>query len=290
MRISEPGGYTISAADYHADPCPEPSLSSSIAKLLATRTPRHAWWEHPRLNPAYEPSEASIFDIGSACHSLILNDPKVFAIIEADDWRTKEAKRARDEARAEGRIPLLAAQWRRVTDMCAATRTQLDQHQEASDAFKNGEPEQTLIWQEDGVWCRARLDWRPKAGIVFYDFKSTDCADPDVYQRIMVGLGHDVQAAFYLRGIKALGLCDRPQFRFVVQERDPPYALSVIAPTPKMLDLAERKVQRAIHLWRRCLASWTWPGYPTRVCYVDAPAYHEAAYMEREEREKESES
>ena len=285
MTITSSGGYLLPTDAYHADPCPQPSLSSSIAKLLVTRTPRHAWWEHPRLNPAYEPSHSTIFDIGNACHSLMLNDPKIFAIIDAENWTTKAAKAARDEAREAGKIPLLAVQWDRVNKMLEAARAQLDAHIEASAAFTDGTPEHTLIWQEGESWCRARLDWHPHTGSAFYDYKTADSADPDAFQRAMISYGYDIQAAFYMRGIKALGLSKNPQFRFVVQETDPPYALSVIAPTPQMLDLAERKVARAIHLWQRCLSTNTWPGYPQRVCYVDAPAYHEAAYMQREERE-----
>jgi hypothetical protein len=46
----------ISAADYFSDKLsPVPSLNSSIAKLLITRSPKHAWMQHPRLNPNYKP-------------------------------------------------------------------------------------------------------------------------------------------------------------------------------------------------------------------------------------------
>ena len=44
-------------AEYHADPAPEPSLSRSLAHTLLTRSPRHAWQAHPRLNPAWLPDE-----------------------------------------------------------------------------------------------------------------------------------------------------------------------------------------------------------------------------------------
>src|SRR5262245_60670140 len=139
------GVHSISADAYHIDPCPSPSLSASIAKLLSSRTPLHAWYAHPRLNPAYEVDTDQKFDIGTACHSLILNDPRIFHIVDADDWRTKDAKAQRDEARAAGKVPLLALQWKRVNDMCLSARTQLDRHEEAFRAFTDGEPERTLI-------------------------------------------------------------------------------------------------------------------------------------------------
>lgn len=53
-KIVEPGLYDMPDADYQSDPCEEISLRSSLAWVLADpkRTPAHAWWECPRLNPA----------------------------------------------------------------------------------------------------------------------------------------------------------------------------------------------------------------------------------------------
>ena len=52
----------ISAEAYHADPAPEPSLSSSVAKILVNLSPAHARIAHPRLNPDYRPrSRAEIW-------------------------------------------------------------------------------------------------------------------------------------------------------------------------------------------------------------------------------------
>ena len=43
---------SMSMDEYHADPCPTPSLSSGIARVLWANTPMHAWFKHPRLNKA----------------------------------------------------------------------------------------------------------------------------------------------------------------------------------------------------------------------------------------------
>jgi hypothetical protein len=286
-KITKHGVYEISAEDYHADPCPEPSLSSSMAKVIYGRTAGHAWESHPRLNPAHEAEEAEKFDIGSASHALMLGDPKKFEVIDAADWRKNEAKAARDAARAAGRIPLLTEQWKRVNTMVAAGRAQLATHEDSADAFTNGKPEQTLIWQEDGIWCRARLDWLPDKGAVFHDYKSTEAsASPDAWQRILFALGFDIQAAFYRRGIRALGLCENPEFKFVVQETESPFGLCVIGLMPGALDLADsKKVAEALRRWKWCLTNNRWPIYPTRTCYIDAPAWHESEVLAREVRD-----
>lgn len=294
-KITAPGVYDLDHATYHADNfLPEPSLSSSIAKLLVTpgATPMHARHECPRLNPEFEPEESEKFDLGAAAHAYLLHDERAFSIIAANDWRTKAAQEARTAARAAGKIPLLAEQAERVLDMVAAARVQLDAVEEW-DAFflpGHGEPEQTMVWNEDGIYCRARLDWRPNTGRIFPDYKSTAAsADPDLWQRTMYGMGADIQAAFYLRGIKALKLCDRPEWRFVVQENYKPFALSVIGLAPGALDLADRQVERAIAIWSECRRENRWPGYPTRTCWIDAPEWHEAKLMARETRDHDAE-
>src|SRR3990167_1259095 len=84
-------------ADYIKDPAPQPSLSASLAHVLLTRSPKHAWLAHPRLNPAWEPDESEARqDIGTIVHALLLEgDASRVVVIEAEDYRTKAAKEAR---------------------------------------------------------------------------------------------------------------------------------------------------------------------------------------------------
>ena len=69
------------------------------------------------------------------------------------------------------------------------------------------------MWQEEeGTWCRVMADWlRPG---VIDDFKTTaGNADPQNWTRRMFATGFDIQAAFYLRGLKHL-TGDDVTFRF----------------------------------------------------------------------------
>ena len=61
-------------ADYHADVgSPVPSLSSSIANVLISRSPLHAWMAHPRLNPDWRPEPWNKrLDFGTFAHKLLL--------------------------------------------------------------------------------------------------------------------------------------------------------------------------------------------------------------------------
>ena len=284
LRPTTKGIHDIPAAVYHADPCPEPSLSSSIAKLLCLSSARHAWYAHPRLNPAARPEEEERFDIGTAAHALLLEGEAAVEIIDAKDWRTNAAKDARDAARAAGKIPLLTNVWADVQAMVASARGQLERHLDGGDEmFAYGQPERTLIWQEDGnVWCRARLDWLRHAAID--DYKTSASANPDAWSLTLFSMGFDIQAAWYLRGLKAVTGAEAT-FRFAVQETYPPYALSVVGLGPDALMLAEKKCLYALETWRECLRTGEWPGYPSRTCYASLPMAHEAWWLTKETRE-----
>lgn len=289
--MSEPltqGVHFISEKAYHADPCQEPSLSASIATTLLTHSPKHAWQDHPRLNPDYREKHDQRFDIGSAAHALTLGDAAKFEVIEGADYRTKEAKVARDAAYEAGKIPLLEAQWKQVQEMWKAGVTQLTLHDDRP--FIQGKPEAALIWQEGDIWCRALLDWlpdRPQNDETFFDYKTTSAsANPDKVDRRLFGTGADIQAAFYLRGVrKVLGLTN-PRFAFVVQETEPPYALCVVDFDAETMAVADRKVERALAMWGLCLSTNSWPAYPRHRCMIQAPPWATREWEGVEDREQ----
>lgn len=272
----------IPADAYHADPCEQPSLSASIATILCTSSPAHARAAHPKLNPGLDRDEESKFDIGTAVHALLLQGDDIAVVVDAPDWRTKEAKEQRDAARANGYVPLLVEQWQRVQEMVAAARVQLAAHAAQPTPFTAGKPEQTLVWEDGGVWCRARIDWLHDDLTAIDDFKSTGAsADPQRWVRTAYGIGADVQVAFYLRGCEAV-FGSRPEWRYVVQETTAPYALSVVDLAPSALALAGDKVEHAIRTWRECLRSGVWPGYDRRVASLELPLWAESQWLDRE--------
>lgn len=276
-----PGIHTMSAEMYHSDPCPEPSLSSSIAKLLCLSSPAHAKHAHPRLNPQAVNDDSEKFDIGECAHALLLEGVNRVEIVDAKDWRTKAAQEARAAARTAGKIPLLPHVWADVEAMLNATRDQLDAHADGKPMFRGGKPEQTVVWQEsDGTWCRARLDWLRDGAID--DYKSSGgSANPESWTRTLFALGFDIQAEWYRRGVKAVTGKD-VDFRFCVQETDAPYALSVIALGPDAQILAQKKILWALETWRRCLDENDWPGYPQRTAYASLPAWQENWWLSKE--------
>lgn len=271
----EPGVHTMSLDTYINDPAPEPSLNASIAHTLLTATPAHARMAHPRLNPQQEREESSRLDLGTIAHGLLLEgDDTRVVVIEADDWRTKAAKDERDAARLESKLPILVKDFDIVSNMVVAAKATIAESEIAND-FAEAIPEQTLIWQDADIWLRCRPDKATPDWRVVFDYKTcAGTAHPAVWAKSsMVRYGYDLQAAINLRGVKALGLAKKTTFVFLVQEMEPPYALSIVSLAPSWLTLADDKLRVAMSLWKGCTRKNEWPGYPSRVAYVDAPAY-----------------
>lgn len=275
----------IAADRYHNDPVETPSLSASIACTLVAKSPAHARVEHPRLNPYLVREEKKAFDLGTTVHALLLEQrapEDVIHIVEKDDWRTNEAKDQAKYARSMGLIPLLDKDNEDVLTMVAAARRQIEAFDAAPPLLADGHAEATLVWQEDGVMCRARLDWLRDDCMVIDDVKtSARGADPKMFERRTIyDHGYDVKAAFYLRGVKAVTGVDAV-FRWIVIETVAPFVLSVITPGADVLAVGQDKVEYAIRTWKRCLAVDEWPGYASSVVKAELPGWVEAQWLER---------
>lgn len=270
----------IPAEVYHADPAPAPSLSSSIGKLLIQKAPLHAWFSHPRLNPAFERPGNKVMDAGTVAHQVLLHgNEDGMVVIDADSWRTKLAQEVRDAAWAAGKTPLLAHQLLGIHAMVKAAREYVALS-ELAGIFERGKPEQTVIWKEGDNWCRCRPDFWTDDHSIMIDYKSTATnAEPNTFVRQMMSMGYDFQGAFYRRGAFEVAR-ELPDFIFLVQENTPPYACSLIGMAEPMLDLAERKVQYAIDQWAIHMQSRKWSGYPRRIAYAEPPEYAVRSFEE----------
>lgn len=272
------------APAYHADLVAEgPTLSSSIAKVLIASSPAHARAAHPRFNPELVREQEKKFDLGTAAHALLLEgSDAAIAVIDADAYRSAAAKQARSEAYLAGKTPVLAKDLDQVKAMVDAAHWQLQQFSPVP--FTDGAPEQPIVWEDNGVLCRALIDWLRVDGDVD-DYKTTGAsAAPEAWGRTMFGFAGDIQVAFHSRGVRAF-TGRQPTFRFVTQELAPPYALSVFALSPDALAIADAKVDYAIHTWRRCLETGRWPAYPHEVCYLPAPPWAENQWLDRAARD-----
>jgi hypothetical protein len=274
------GIFTVSEETYHADKLgDEITLSNSIAKILIQQSPQHAWFAHPRLNPKHRSAESDRFDLGTACHSLLLeqSDAKI-VYVDADDYRINAAKEQRDMARAKGLTPILRKYETSMKDMVSQAVVKV-KNSELAGIFQNGKPEQTIVWQEGDAWCRARLDWLRADNKVILDYKTTESADPETCVRKIASMGYDMQASFYKRGLVACGGPEDAVFVFLFQEITAPYACCLIGLSNTFIEIADQKVNDAIEIWQDCIKSGKWPSYSDSVHYAEPPNWMLQQFM-----------
>ena len=275
--IFKQGSYVIDSKDYHSDNiCPEPCLSRSVIKDLIFESPSKARWNHPRLNPNFKPDYgAGKFDIGSATHPMLLEGIDSVVVVDADDWRKKEAKEARERAWAEGKTPLLREQYEKAILMVEVAKQQIlaCQGLGIKDLRDDGDSELTYIWQEDGVWLKVRTDWISKDRSLILDYKTTNqSANPSDVGRILVNMNYDIQDAFYRRGVRAVEGVDS-RLVFLFQEVEEPHLCSFVELPEMVKIMGQQKVENGIFLWKECMTTGNWFAYPNKVIMVDTPRW-----------------
>lgn len=267
------------AADYHADLNGHtPALSSTLARLLISKTPAHARAAHPRLDPEAPRKDTDAMDMGTAVHQLLLRDDRV-DVLDYDSYRTNDAKAARDASRQAGRVPLLRHKWQEAQAIADAVREQIRALNLDPVPFTEGTAEHVIRWDQNGVACRAMLDWLRDDLTVIDDLKTTADASPRGFRRKVWTLRYDIQAAFYTRAVKA-AYGASPSFRWVAVETEYPYLVSVHELDSLALDNADARVDEAIDLWRGCLETGVWPGFPTSVNEVGPVPWERDAWAE----------
>lgn len=281
-----PGIYDLPAEVYHADQmCAVPTLSSTLARLLINRSPRHAWFASPRLNPDHEPVEKKTFDIGRAAHRVVLGkggDMVAYPehlLAKNGAASTTAAKEWAEDIRARGMTPLKFADYDAVNDMAGEVMARLA-WMEAT--FPPARSELTAIAEIDGVMCRCMVDHAaedPRQPL--WDLKTTTDASPGAVERAIMTYGYDIQAAHYLEVWKAATGEDR-SFQFVFVEKDAPHECCVVRLAPDALVMARKRTARAREIWRQCLTSGEWPGYPADIILLDLPEWYQARWLERE--------
>jgi hypothetical protein len=281
IQIERPGVYYgIPDDEYHRDPVPGGSLSSTGARdLLPPSCP--ALFRHKRDNP--QPPK-KVFELGHAAHHLVLGTGPKLEVVPGDRWDTNVAKAKVKAIREAGGVPLKQADMDRVEAMAAKLR----EHPTAAALLRpgSGEPEASLFWvdPETRVRCRARIDWlthdtgAPR--LIVPDYKTVRSAAPDDLQKAIAEHGWHRQADWYEGGIRALGLHPDPVVVFIAQEKEPPYLVTVAQPDPFALKIAAHLNREARHLYRECVQSGRWPGYSDDVALISLPGYVENRYAQ----------
>lgn len=278
-KIGKPGIYDIPMDDYHQDCCVGPSVSSSGLRTIEAKSPAH-YYAYSYLNPNRAVKEESaVFNFGKAGHALTIEGvsleekyhvlPKGFS--KAATLKQADAIASKAAAEAEGKISIKHDK----VEQILAMRDALEAHPYASAAFNNGRSEPSIIWQhKSGIWLKARPDFLPKKINKIPDYKCHADARKGPFARDLYNFGYLQQAALIIDGLAAVGR-KTTGFYWVVQEKEPPYAIAIYVPTA--YDLAWGRIQndKAIEIFAHCVKSGEWPGYPDKPQTINLPAWGE---------------
>lgn len=253
--ITEPGLYDgMSDEDYHGDPVPDGSLSSTFARLLTKHVPAKAL----ELRRNRKPTKA--MNLGKAAHAHALGaGPEL--IVWEHDGRTKDGKAERAEKAdllaTEAAVAVTSTERDQILGMADALRAhwQIDAILDACQSEVSG------FWQDGNVWLRARYDLL--SDTVAWDYKTAEDASARGFEHAMATYGYHQQAEFYQRGLRALGHpAAADPMRFIVQETQAPYLVQVHTCDPLSIEVAAALNDRAIAIYAEATKSGEWPGYP----------------------------
>jgi hypothetical protein len=253
----------VPETEYHADP----AFSQSQAKVLLDSPARYRW---QRDNP---PGPRDVFDFGHAVHAKVLGIGLDFWRIDADDWRTVAIRKERDDARANGFVPMLGKDLDKAQRMASAVLT----HPGARRILETeGDVEASMWWtdKDTDVECRGRVDKlaATDGGLVNVDLKSTTDASPRAFAKAAANYLYHLQAAAYEDGLRHVSGEECPTVLIVV-EKEPPHLVA-------LYEFPAEEVARGLDKWRDALDALVkyreadyWPGYPDTIQPLYLPAW-----------------
>lgn len=269
-----PGIYTdLDARDYHA----LPGASASRLRKLWQSTPAHLKAEMDA------PRESDALRLGTLAHHVILEPDKpllklvvppdeyapgkkwTFAATACKEWRASQER--------EGNQVLSREDYDALMGMTASVAA----HPWAATSLESGRSEVTCLVHDSAnrVDVRCRLDFVPDARPYLVDFKTALSASARDFERAAFNHGYHIQAALYLAAWNALAGSDdkRSEFRFVVVEKSPPYAVNVFDASPEFLARGAEDFKRTLALFARCAAEDHWPAYEPTIKPLGLPKF-----------------
>lgn len=286
FKSGEPGIYRdVPDSEYHAfDACSNSRLSLlkvSPAKLKSaidnpdtTETPAKIFGRAAHAAVLERMQFATKFDKARRCHG----EKKDGSRCSYNGKARYSGKWYCDRHAPEGEPQNVTALPEADYDAVLAMRKAVDQHRAASHILSfGGGAELSALWihEETGQLCKMRIDfYAPDVGILV-DYKTSRDLESQfgvtweffaqdlgcLESKALYNYGYHRQGAFYLLGMRALGL-NLKDFILLAQEKDAPYQLVPMRIRSDALEAGRSELERLIHQYAECDKSNNWPTYP----------------------------
>lgn len=271
-------------ADYHA----QPAFSSSQLKDML-RSAAH-FYAH-NISNEIEHKETESMSLGTLTHTLFLEPEKFddeYIIMPKFDRRTKEGKAAyaEFEAQAAGKIIIDEEQHQAALGMAKNLKTlsiygemqKYDGLAEASIFFTD--PTFNLDLRVRPDYFILPCDKYPNGLLI--DLKTTDDARDKAFSSICGKFAYDLSAAMYRQGVQiAYETEDKPDFIFLVAERNAPFNVKQYKASDLFLATGELRYQQAKQSLAESLLMKRWAGYDLDLEDINLPAYISNAYLQQ---------
>lgn len=259
------------AAKYHA----VKALSSSGISTLLTAT---ASKFKLKFIDGYE-EKKQCYLIGTALHSLLL-EPDNFNneyVVTELDARTKAYKEL--AAQNTDKKIIKKTDYETIRQM----QTSVMRNETASRLLNlDGETEVSFFWKdkETDVKCKARIDkiisdFKGKTVIV--DVKTTTDASPSNFEKSMINFGYHRQAAWYSHAIANHEHKSPALYIIIACEKTPPYDVACYIINKKVMKVGWDECRKAVAIYKKCLNTKSWPGYPDGLIELQIPKWYEKA-------------
>ena len=232
-------------------------VSSSELKQMVKSPAHYRYWKD---NPDDTDTPALLF--GRACHKYVLETYdfyKEFAVAPNVDRRTKEGKEAWNKFLYDnwGKDVITEEQF----EIIDAMRNAMLATPFVSKLI-NGEHEVSLFWTDEdtGIKCKCRPDSLNDKLKIVIDYKTCDNAETQHFMRKAIDLGYDLQASYYLDGVKATTGLDCI-FVFIAQEKKPPYAVNILQADDVFIRSGRQLYKDMLATYKECTETGNWWGY-----------------------------
>ena len=229
--------------------------SSELKKIM--KSPLH--YKHWKENPQ-EDTPALLF--GRSAHKYILETYDFyneFAVAPICDRRTKEGKATWEKfvADSQGKDVITQEQFEQIDAMRNAMLAT-----PFVSKLINGEHELSYFWTDEdtGLKCKVRPDSINHKLKVIVDYKTTDDAETERFMRQAIKLGYDLQASYYLDGVKA-NTGEDYIFVFIAQEKKPPYAVNILQADEIFIRSGREVYKAMLQTYKECSQTGVWYGY-----------------------------
>jgi len=200
--------------------------------------------------------------IGSASHTILF-EPKLFeysyhVLDESErpepdkDYRSPKNKQWKEEQyEAYSHKSIITT---KEYDTIMFMMEVIQKNDQAKEILQGCEFEKEVFWTDPvtGLECKKKVDISGTSHRA--DYKTTDNADPYVWQKKAWRFDYYRQAGFY-------DLDEPKEFWFIAQEKTAPYGVSVHKCTPELINYGKDESMKLLGQIKSCIDADFWPSY-----------------------------